>query len=326
MPHPLLVTLGDPDGLGPELVCRVFGAGAEGAGEVPLLLIGPEEPLALHAARLGMPPFWRLVGTPEEATGAGIHLYVPEGLSGFIPAPGQARPEGGRAAGLSLSLAARLMGEGFGRALLTAPLNKAMLKAAGFDFPGHTEFLASAAGLSGEDVCMCLAGPRLRVGLVTTHPPLRDVADLVTFPRVLHCLELLCAFTQRLGLSAPVAVCGLNPHAGESGCIGCEEGDTIAPAVEAARKAGLPAVGPLPADTVFGRAARGDFSAVLAMYHDQGLAPLKLLHFGEAVNVTLGLPYVRTSPDHGTGYDVVGTGAADTGGFTAALAMALALS
>lgn len=325
MPHPLLVTLGDPDGLGPELVCRVLGTEG-GAGDSPVMLIGPEGPLLLHAKRLGLLPFWRRVASPHEAAGQGVHLHVPDGLASFVPAPGTARPEGGRAAGLSLSLAARLMEEGFGRALLTAPLNKAMLMAAGFDFPGHTEFLASAAGLSDEDVCMCLAGPKLRVGLVTTHPPLRDVAGLVTFPRVLRCLTLLHAFTRRLGLEAPVAVCGLNPHAGESGCIGCEEGESIAPAVAEARARGMRVEGPLPADTVFGRAARGDFSAVLAMYHDQGLGPLKLLHFGEAVNVTLGLPYVRTSPDHGTGYDVVGTGAADTGGFTAALEMALALS
>ncbi len=329
MARPLLVTLGDPDGLGPELVCRVLGGGEHLPGiaaAVPILLIGPEQPLGLHAARLGLAPFWRRAAGADEAAGPGVHLLVPEGLADFSPAPGRARPEGGRAAGLALDLAARLMRRGGGRGLLTAPLNKAMLMAAGFDFPGHTEFLASAAGLGEDEVCMCLAGPRLRVGLVTTHPPLRDVADLVTFPRVLRCLELLCAFAQRLGHDAPVAVCGLNPHAGESGRIGREEIETIAPAVAAARERGLAAEGPLPADTVFSRAARGDFSAVLAMYHDQGLGPLKLLHFGEAVNVTLGLPYVRTSPDHGTGYDVVGTGAADVGGFSAALGLALDLS
>lgn len=326
MARPLLVTLGDPDGLGPELVCRVFGTEKRMADSSPILLIGPEEPLTWHAARLGLAPFWRRVAAPGEADGWGVSLLTPEGLGGYAPAPGRPRPEGGRAAGLSLGVAARLMDEGFGRALLTAPLNKAMLKAAGFDFPGHTEFLATAAGLTADDVCMCLAGPRLRVGLVTTHPPLREVADLVTAPRILHCLALLCAFAARLGLDTPVAVCGLNPHAGESGCIGCEEAEVIAPAIAAAQARGLAVAGPLPADTVFRRAADGEFAAVLAMYHDQGLAPLKLLHFGEAVNVTLGLPYVRTSPDHGTGYDVVGTGEADVGGFVAARDLALALS
>ncbi|EPR42419.1 4-hydroxythreonine-4-phosphate dehydrogenase [Desulfovibrio sp. X2] len=320
--RPLVVTLGDPDGLGPELVCRVFGGGFVHG---PVLLIGPHEPLLQQAHALGMAQFWRRVGSAEEA-GEGICLLIPDGLEDYPCAPGAPRPEGGRSAGLSLALAARFMRQGLGRALVTAPLNKAMLMAAGFDFPGHTEFLAEHAGLAPTDVCMCLAGPKLRVALVTTHPPLREVPSMITGPRILHCLSLLQDFTLRLGLSAPLAVCGLNPHAGESGRIGREEIEVIGPAVQEACAAGIDAVGPLPADTVFGRAVRGEFSAVLAMYHDQGLGPLKLLHFGEAVNVTLGLPYVRTSPDHGTGYDLVGTGMADDGGMRAAVGMALDLT
>ncbi|EPR34624.1 4-hydroxythreonine-4-phosphate dehydrogenase [Alkalidesulfovibrio alkalitolerans DSM 16529] len=319
---PLLVTLGDPDGLGPELACRVLG---KGAPEAPVLIVGPEEPLARHAERLGLPAFWRRVASSEEAR-EGVSLLVPEELEEFCCDPGRARPEGGRAAGIALGRAARLMRAGAGRALVTCPLHKAMLMEAGFEFPGHTEFLAEAAGLMPDDVTMCLAGPRLRVGLVTTHPPLRGVPDLITEQRVLRSLTHLWEFTRRLGLDAPLAVCGLNPHAGEGGRIGREEIEVIGPAVHTARDRGIDALGPLPADTLFHRAARGDFSAVLAMYHDQGLGPLKLLHFGEAVNVTLGLPYVRTSPDHGTGHDVTGTGRADAGGFRAAMRLALDLT
>jgi len=169
---------------------------------------------------------------------------------------------------------------------------------------------------------MHLCGPKLRVSLVTTHPPLRLVPELVTASKILHCLRLTSGYVRALGLSGPVAVCGLNPHAGESGRIGDEEVRVIVPAIEQARSEGIDVAGPFPADTVFKRAYDGEFPAVLAMYHDQGLGPLKLVHFGEAVNVTLGLPFVRTSVDHGTGYDLVGRDTADMGSFLAALELA----
>ncbi|MBI9081550.1 MAG: 4-hydroxythreonine-4-phosphate dehydrogenase PdxA, partial [Pseudodesulfovibrio sp.] len=181
-------------------------------------------------------------------------------------------------------------------------------------------------GVGEDQVCMHLCGhdsgdtvsPKLHVSLVTTHPPLCRVPELVTRERILRCLHLTDEFVKILGLSGPVGVCGLNPHAGESGKIGDEEIKTIIPALETAREQGLDVVGPIPADTIFHFAAKGEYSAVLAMYHDQGLGPLKLLHFGQAVNVTLGLPYPRTSPDHGTGYDLVGSGKASIKSFQAA--------
>jgi len=317
----ILMTLGDPNGLGPELVCRWL-AGRPVLQE-RVALIGPESALLAHAARLNLEPCWRK-GLEDEAPG--LVLLEPEGLEGFQPRPGEFHASGGLAAGLSLGLACDLLLAGRARALVTCPLNKAGLQAAGFDFPGHTEFLAQRAGLGPDGVCMHLCGPRLRVSLVTTHPPLSEVPRLVTREKVLHCLRLTDRFVRDLGLEGPVAVCGLNPHAGESGRIGNEESTVIEPALAQARTEGLDVAGPFPADTVFHRAWKGDFPAVLAMYHDQGLGPLKLVHFGESVNVTLGLPFVRTSVDHGTGYDLVGRDCANMGSFLAALDLARRLS
>lgn len=334
MSAPLLVTLGDANGLGPELACRVFGADAPGEAAFDpdrvYLLIGVEASLLAHMPALEAPgdrPFWVRVSDPGEALdGApGVYLYEPPGLAGLVPTVGIATSEGGRAAGLSLEVACDLLLAGAAKGLVTLPLHKAMLHAAGFDVPGHTEFLARKAGLADDEVCMHLCGDRLRVSLVTTHPPLREVADLITFDRVVRCLRQTAAFVKALGLSGPVAVCGLNPHAGESGRIGREEIAVISPAIEAARAEGIEAEGPFPADTLFHRAAAGAYPAVLAMYHDQGLGPLKLMHFSNAVNVTLGLPFVRTSVDHGTGFDIAGTGRAGTGSFVAALRLAATL-
>jgi 4-hydroxythreonine-4-phosphate dehydrogenase len=308
---PLCITMGDPGGLGPELVRRFFAACEP---EAPVLLLGPEKSLL----RLGR-TFYDRLERPEDLPAApGLYLFEPPGLAGLDVPPGQATVEGGLAAGQSLEWAVRCLQSGLVHGLCTCPLNKAMLQAAGFDFPGHTEFLAERLGTGPHGHCMHLCGPRLRVSLVTTHPPLTQVPGLVTREAVLRCLLLTHAFVQRLGLAAPLAVCGLNPHAGESGRIGREEIEIIAPAIEDARAQGVDVAGPLPADTVFHFAAQGRYAAVLAMYHDQGLGPLKLLHFGQAVNTTLGLRFPRTSPDHGTGYDLVGQGKARLDSFAAA--------
>ncbi|WP_353117652.1 4-hydroxythreonine-4-phosphate dehydrogenase PdxA [Nitratidesulfovibrio sp.] len=340
--EPLLITLGDANGLGPELACRLL------SGHLPfhlanrvLLLLGAEASLRGHLSFAGGTPFWTRVDDPARALAAdaapGVFLYEPPGLADIRVQVGQATPDGGRAAGVALATACDLLlapasaGAPFPRrprgprGLVTLPLHKAMLHAAGYDVPGHTEYLARRAGLGDDEVCMHLGGDVLRVSLVTTHPPLRDVPGLVTRQRVLHCLRLTAAHARAIGAVGPVAVCGLNPHAGESGRIGGEEIEVIAPAVADAVAEGLDVIGPLPADTLFVKAARGAYAAVLAMYHDQGLAPLKMLHFSDAVNVTLGLPFVRTSVDHGTGFDIAGTGTADTGSFAAALRLACTL-
>lgn len=324
----LCITLGDPCGLGPELVVRHF----LGAPPVTdrLLLIGPAKSLDRELARLKAPRFFRVIESLEDFAqqGEGVFLFEPPGLAGLDFVPGAAVVEGGLAAGTSLDTAIVALQSGLAEGVLTCPLNKAMLHAAGFDFPGHTEFLAEKLGVGADKVCMHLCGhdpeddsPKLRVSLVTTHPRLRDVPGLVTEERVLHCLRLTSDFIHTLGLEGPVGVCGLNPHAGESGRIGDEEERVIIPAMEKAAAEGINALGPIPGDTIFHFAAKGEYPAVLAMYHDQGLAPLKLLHFSQAVNVTLGLPYPRTSPDHGTGYDLVGKGKASIHSFQAALDM-----
>lgn len=316
----ILLTLGDPGGLGPELLVRHFLAAPE--TEHRVLLLGPQAPLARISD-----PFWTSISDPEQLRDApaGVYLYEPSQLAGLEFPVGRPDPLGGKAAGVSLDLAVRLLQEGLGQGLCTCPLNKAMLQAAGFDFPGHTEFLAEKLAGGRDAVCMHLGGPKLRVSLVTTHPPLREVPGLITEERILHCLKLTAAHVASLGTAGPIGVCGLNPHAGESGRIGHEDADIIAPAVEKAREMGIDCAGPIPADTLFHFAAQGQYAAVLAMYHDQGLGPLKLLHFSEAVNVTLGLPFPRTSPDHGTGYDLVGTGKADLTSFENALAMVKAM-
>ncbi|NDV17977.1 4-hydroxythreonine-4-phosphate dehydrogenase PdxA [Pseudodesulfovibrio sp. JC047] len=322
------ITLGDPCGLGPELVVRHFVDAP--AVDDRFLLLGPAAALDRELARIGQSRFFTVVDDPAQVSTkeAGVYLYEPAALSGMPFPPGEACTEGGTAAGVSLDVAVEVLQAGLADGLLTCPLNKAMLQSAGFDFPGHTEFLAEKLGVGADQVCMHLCGhdphdasPKLRVSLATTHPPLRDVPALITKERLLRCLRLTTDFVHTLGLEGPVGVCGLNPHAGESGRIGDEEIKTVIPALEAARDEGLDVVGPIPADTIFHFAAKGAYSAVLAMYHDQGLAPLKLLHFSQAVNVTLGLPYPRTSPDHGTGYDLVGTGEASIQSFRAALDM-----
>lgn len=324
---PLLITLGDSNGLGPELACLLLGQRTRSrVPALPLLMIGLESALLWHAKHLGITPFWTRITDPAKALGKGIFLLEPEEIASCSFQVGQEHVDGGRAAGVSLHTACKCIQDGIADGLVTLPLHKAMLQEAGFDFPGHTEFLARFAGLRDEDVCMHLCGDTLRVSLVTTHPPLRDVPDLVTYKRILHCLNLTVDFVRQLGKGdIPVAVCGLNPHAGESGKIGTEDRDVVEPAVAAAQLAGLHVEGPFPADTIFYKAARGEYSAVLAMYHDQGLGPLKLLHFSKSVNVTLGLPFVRTSVDHGTGFDIVGTGVADTGSFEEALSLATTL-
>lgn len=314
----ICITLGDPNGLGPELVCRLF---SRRKADRPFLMIGPENGLEFHLDKLGLDKFYTVLDDPEKIVHAedGYYLYCPDALADFELMVGVADPEGGRCAGESLESAMTLLNNKIVSGLVTCPLNKAMLQLAGFDFPGHTEFLANRSGVGRENVCMHLGGPRLKVSLVTTHPKFVDIPKLVTKERILRCIDLTDKLIKSLGLEMPIAVCGLNPHAGESGRIGREEIEIIEPAIKEAVAQGYNVEGPFPGDTIFHFAAAGSYSAVLAMYHDQGLAPLKLLHFSEAVNITLGLPFPRTSPDHGTGYDITGTGKASLESFKAAL-------
>jgi 4-hydroxythreonine-4-phosphate dehydrogenase len=210
-------------------------------------------------------------------------------------------------------------------AIATAPINKAAFQRAGLQWKGHTDLLAHLCGVS--RVAMMFHALELNVVLATVHVPLRDVPELLTQAMVEDLLALTAESLPQFGIQRPrIAVAGLNPHAGEDGLLGAEDQQVLAPAIEAARTRGLNVSGPWPADTVFGRAARGEFDVVLACYHDQGLIPVKLLAFGRAVNVTLGLPIIRTSVDHGTAFDIAGRGVADAGSMVEAVLLAARLA
>ena len=227
----------------------------------------------------------------------------------------------GQLTGHAVERAARLALEGEVDAIVTGPAHKHALHLAGFPYPGHTEWLAHLAG--DVETAMMLAADRLRVVLVTTHVPLRDVPALLTTDRVVRTGQVTRRALQDLfGLAQPrLAICALNPHAGESGLFGDEDERVLRPAAEA-----LGAAGPLPADTVFVRALRGEFDAVLAPYHDVGMTAIKVAAFGRGVNVTLGLPFIRTSPDHGTAFDIAGTGQADATSMRTAIELAIELA
>ncbi|MBW1713842.1 MAG: 4-hydroxythreonine-4-phosphate dehydrogenase PdxA, partial [Deltaproteobacteria bacterium] len=254
-----------------------------------------------------------------------IDLVPCSGLDRAAHRFGRSDASCGQAAYMAVVKAVELVQAGQAEAICTAPLAKASLQAAGHPYPGHTELLGRLTGTPRP--VMVLAGPKLKVALVTTHLALKEVPGRLSQDKIVQTACLAREFLVRLGLDRPrLAVCGLNPHAGEGGLFGDEDIKLVAPAVEQGRKMGLDLSGPEPPDTVFVRAAGGRFDLVVALYHDQGLIPLKLLHFKEAVNVTLGLPLIRTSVGHGTAFDRAGQGRADPASLKAALRMAAALA
>ncbi len=234
--------------------------------------------------------------------------------------------ECGELSGFYIEQAARAALAGDVDAIVTAPISKGNLHAAGYPYPGHTEFLAALSKT--RHFRMMMAGPSLKVALVTIHEALKDVPSLLTTGSILKTIELTQESLRKwFGILNPkIAVAGLNPHAGEAGLFGTEEQHIIRPAIEKATKMGINVAGPLAADTVFNLAVQGRYDTVVVMYHDQGLIPLKLLHFEDGVNVTLGLPFVRTSPDHGTAFDIAGKNKANPSSLVAAIRLALSLS
>lgn len=307
----LALTVGDPAGIGPEIVLKALAH-----PEVPRaewVVYGSKEVMADCAARLGLKDF--------AASGASI-----VDIGGGVVPPGVVAAKAGGQAASAVVRAAEDAMEGAVAGLVTAPLNKEAMHNAGFPYPGHTELLAHIART--PNVAMMFVGGKIRVALLTIHEALKDVPALVTGPEIIRVATLVHRALPKFG--APVrpriAIAGLNPHAGEHGHIGAEEQDVFPPALQALRVAGVDIEGPLPGDTLFVRAARGDFDGVIACYHDQGLIPVKLLAFGEAVNVTIGLPFIRTSVDHGTGFDIAGTGKADEGSLLAAMRLAVQLA
>jgi len=318
----IVVTPGEPAGIGPDLCLDL--AARDHAAQV--VVVGDPETLSSRARRLGREIILReyAPGEPPRPSRAGELVVLAVPLDRQV-ACGRPDPANAPAVLESLRRAARGCLEGEFDALVTGPVNKAVINRAGVPFSGHTEFLAEVIG--GEPVMM-LAAPGLRVVLVTTHLPLRAVPDAITGDRVRRVIRIAGRdLRERFGIAQPrLAVCGLNPHAGEQGHLGTEERDIIAPALEALCSEGLDVRGPLPADTAFTPPQLQRTDAVVTMYHDQGLPVLKHLGFGRAVNITLGLPVIRTSVDHGTAFDLAGTGRADTGSLRAALDQAVALA
>jgi len=299
----IFATLGDPAGLGPELFARLL---TEQRFDYPLVLFGLERSLVFHCQQLGLDFFWQSITNLSQVRENKVYLLEPPGLENVQVTFGQPSVQGGLVAGRSLELACQYLQQGWSRVLITGPLDKFSLQEAGFNFAGHTEFLASSFGLSPDQVCMYFAGPDFDVSLITTHPPLKDVPQLITPQKLELCVNLSYNFAQKIHPELKIGVCGLNPHAGEQGKIGREELEIIQPVLAKLKAKGMHLAGPLPADTLFYQAKEGKYNLVIAMYHDQGLAPLKMLYFGQCVNITLGLPIWRFSVDHGTGYDLVG--------------------
>ncbi len=320
---PLAVSLGDPAGIGPELIAAAWAQ--RKSGELPAFAaIGGARLLAEAAAARGLDvPIERIASLAEADEVFAHALPVLGGLDGPWR-PGEPDREGAALALASLEAATSLAVGEEASALVTGPIAKALLSDVGFHHPGQTEFVAKACGIAAQDAVMMLAGPQLRTIPLTVHVALARVPKLLSFDLICRRARIADAALKRdFAIERPrIAVAALNPHAGEGGKFGDEEARIIAPAIEALRAEGIDATGPHPADALFAPHERGDFDAALCMYHDQALIPLKALDFDSGVNVTLGLPIVRTSPDHGTAFGIAGSGRASAGATIAALRMA----
>lgn len=299
---PIALTCGDPSGVGPELIAA-------------WIKLHPE--LINKVAPIGPLSWLKTLGIKNpEAFAVGPNNYLIN--------PGKPDAEGSRIAIAAMECAAKGVADGKFRAVVTGPVSKNNLAQVGYKFPGQTEFFAHH--WQGEPV-MAFAGGKMTVGLVTWHIPLQSVSSQINSGNIRQTILALIQLRKKLGDKNPrIAVCGLNPHAGENGLLGQEDKTVIQPVVETMRGEGLDVTGPLSGDTAFYRHLKGEFDAVVAMYHDQGLAPLKLVDFSTAANLTLGLKYVRTSPDHGTAFEIAGKGVVDCGSFNSALRLGEILS
>jgi len=314
-PAPIALTIGEPAGIGPELAVAAW---SRLGARLPFFVIGDPDHLRGHGAAI------ETIATPSEASRAATSgLPV---LAHPFPAPaspGAPDPQNAEAVIAVIARAVDLVMRGEASALTTGPIHKkALIDGAGFAYPGHTEYLAHLAGV--ERVVMMLAGPDLRVVPTTIHIALKDVPEHLSPALLSDTIRITEAALRRdFGVESPrIAVAGLNPHAGEGGVMGREEIEVISPVIDALRAEGLGVTGPHSADTMFHGPARSRYDAAVAMYHDQALIPIKTLAFDEGVNVTLGLPFIRTSPDHGTAFDIAGTGRANPASLIAALELA----
>lgn len=312
--------MGDPRGIGPEVVLKALRGGELPRG-VRLLVVGSRAVLEAEAESLGLHAELPVPGDAgAESRGCSLvdlDNFPPERLE-----PRRPDALSGRASLDYIEKAVSMALRGEADAIVTGPINKEAIGAAGSPFPGHTEMLAALTG-GGRSV-MLLTGSKLRVAVATTHIALRDVPSVLVAQDIAETAQVIADGLRRFfGIASPrLAICGLNPHCGDGGRFGDEEERILAPAIEAARRAGVDLDGPKPADTVFTQALRGDYDAVLALYHDQGMIPVKLAGLGNVVNVTLGLPIIRTSVGHGTAYDIAGRGLADEGSLVAAIRLA----
>lgn len=334
---PVAISIGEPAGIGADclLLAWQISKSADASPLPSFVIVGDPQHIAQRAGQLGIDVDVERV----DASGGldnldhSAKLNCIELKNSFQATAG--KPHANDAAGVveAITTAVELVKAGLCRSIVTLPINKKSLYDSGFEYPGHTEFLAvlgeSWAGIFAPiRPVMMLAGPDLRAVPVTIHMPLKDVAENLTTDLIVETAKITAHDLQkRFGIAAPrLAISGLNPHAGEDGSLGKEDRAVIAPAVDVLKSAGINCFGPLPADTMFHPAARAHYDAALCMYHDQALIPAKALAFDETVNVTLGLPFVRTSPDHGTAYDIAGTGNANPASTIAALHLADKLS
>lgn len=316
---PLAISMGDPAGIGPEVIAKAWAARER---EALPCFFAVGDMRAVTAVWTG--PVERIDDPRDAPDVFGRALPVVSVVDDDAITPGQPDIGGARCALQSLELAAGLARSDAASGLVTAPVAKAELYRIGFNYPGQTEFVAERCGVARENAVMMLAGPTLRVVPLTIHEPLASVPGALTVDLLVARARVTArGLTRDFGIAAPrLALAGLNPHAGESGAIGREEIDVMLPAIEQLRSEGIDIVGPLAADTMFYPRARARYDAALCAYHDQALIPIKTLHFDDGVNITLGLPIVRTSPDHGTAFDIAGRDLAEPGAMIAAIRMA----
>lgn len=320
------ITMGDPAGIGAEVVVKAL-ADHSLREHARFIVYGLHEQFAYAADAAELLPYWRRAPHESALDTTGNVIVADFDEFSISPrGPKSASAEGGRASMRFLEEAMKDVWHGRIDAVVTGPINKSAWQMAGIPFPGHTELFAHR--FRSKRVTMMFAGGPLRVALASAHVPLFELRNEFTIGLVFQPIDLLHeALRNWFGIPAPrIAVAGLNPHAGEGGLFGDEESRVIRPAIEMANNAGILASGPYPADTLFWRAVHGEFDGVVAMYHDQALIPVKLLAFDQAVNLTLGLPIIRTSVDHGTAYDIVGKNKADPGSMKAAIRLAIDLA
>lgn len=325
MPQRLAISMGDFNGIGPEIILKTLNQ-LLAAGGTPVV-IGHHRIFEYYADRLDLQlSSWHGLSDPGDIQDETINFYDLEEGADIAPEPGTLSEQAGRLSMQAVAAGINSCMNGHTDALVTAPISKEAINRADYRYPGHTEFLAEKTNT--DDFMMMLVHETLRVGLVTIHIPVGEITARVNQPAITRNIRLMhAALAGDFGIARPrLAVLGLNPHAGDGGIIGREEIDIIGPAIAAAQAEGIDLHGPFPADGFFGNRKYEQYDGVLAMYHDQGLIPFKTLSFGGGVNVTAGLPMVRTSPDHGTAFDIAGDNIANPSSFHAAATLALTLS